>query len=82
MSFEEYLEDLLGKRGKRELLKALAANRAIVISGPSGPTGKTTLAAVLRDRGYVVYEKDLAVHEVCLSEPIKERIPFFWRTVR
>lgn len=81
ISFDEYLESLLGKREKNKLLKALKGGLFIVITGPHGATGKTTLCRVLRERGYNVVEKELHTHEVCLTEPLKECIRDFKDTI-
>lgn len=82
MKFDDYLESLLGKREKNKLKKALKAGVLIVIDGPHGATGKTTLFRVLQERGYNVVEKELHTHEVCLTKPLKECIPSFERSVR
>lgn len=81
MEFKEYLEMVLGKREKNKLLGALKEGLLIVIDGPSGATGKTTLCRVLREHGYNVVEKRHDVHEIYLKEPVKEQIRDFWKTV-
>ena len=67
---QNYLEKLLGsKRKTRELLQAIKENRPILIDGPQGPTGKTTLCQALRDAGVIAYEK-WTMHEVILENEV------------
>lgn len=54
---DEYLEDLLGPEKARRLAKAVRDGKTIIITGPQGPTGKTTLWDTLRKAGYPVIEK-------------------------
>jgi len=73
IKFDEYVENLLGKERKKELISALEQKKAIVITGPKGATGKTALAVILRDRGYTVFESGFNnMHEVHLDKPLKE----------
>ena len=47
----EYFVDLLGKKEARRLILAARCNLPIFITGPHGPTGKSTLVDVLRAIG-------------------------------
>ena len=74
MELKEYLKESLGKRTAQELLGAAAEGRTIIISGPNGPTGKSTLCAVLKKAGVSAIErKDM--YEVSVHIPLKELTP-------
>ncbi len=71
-----YMNSLLGEKAALELLKAIQNQKTILIRGPHGPTGKTTLCRMLRKHGAsAVEEKD--VYEVILDNPLENRIPNF-----
>lgn len=74
MELKEYLKELLGERTAQELLGAAAEGRTIIISGPNGPTGKSTLCAVLKKAGVSAVERK-DVYEVSVHIPLKELTP-------
>ena len=74
MELNEYLKELLGERTAQELLGAAAEGRTIIISGPNGPTGKSTLCAVLKKAGVSAVERK-DVYEVSVHIPLKELTP-------
>ncbi|MDF2650155.1 MAG: hypothetical protein K0Q73_5960 [Paenibacillus sp.] len=39
-----------------DLLEAKEQNKAIIVGGPQGPTGKTTLVNYLRSQGFTAFE--------------------------
>lgn len=69
-ALQGYLEKLLGSKKKtKELLRAIKEDKPILVDGPQGPTGKTTLCQALRDAGVVAYEK-WTMYEVILEKEI------------
>ena len=74
MTLNEYLDDLLGERAARELCAAIADGKTILITGPRGPTGKTTLRDVLKKAGVPAIEQR-DVYEVSVQLPLKARTP-------
>lgn len=74
MEFDHYLETLLGADSARSLLKAIAAGKTIIISGPQGPTGKSTLCRVLKKRGVSAFEQ-MDVYEVDIPNPLQKPTP-------
>ena len=51
------LPNYLTEERKEEILLAIKNNTPIIIGGKQGPTGKTTLANILRENGVLVYEE-------------------------
>ena len=49
---KRYFVELLGTKKAKALMDAMWRYQWIIIGGPSGPTGKSTLADVLRTIGY------------------------------
>lgn len=74
MELKTYLKDLLGDQESQKLIDAIAARKTIVISGPQGPTGKSTLCAVLRKVGASAVER-MDVYEVAVHDPIEKLTP-------
>lgn len=73
IDYDEYLLNLLGKVGKKNLTEAIKQGKTIAISGQDG-TGKTTLVSVLQSLGANAVE-DIDVHSVYLFKPIRFKIP-------
>lgn len=71
MRFVEYLVGLLGKKRKKELVKALKEGKTVIVSGEQS-SGKTTLVSVLQKRGHKAVE-DFDTHEVNLSKPLNHK---------
>lgn len=71
--FEEYLNELLGEEKSNSLKKALDKKQLIVIQGAYG-SGKTTLANVLRKKGYNVAE-DFEVYNLTLDKELDNIVP-------
>ena len=69
---QEYFVELLGSKKAKALTTAMRRRQWIVIGGPSGPTGKSTLADVLRSIGYtrVIEEWESASIQIC--DPLTE----------
>lgn len=74
MQFEKYLKDLLGEKEAQNLLAAIRDGKTIVIHGPQGPTGKSTLCRVLQDR-YIPAIEQFDVYDVTLNDYLEERQP-------
>jgi len=73
----EYLYSMLPASEVKRLIDVLQGRtekKAIVITGPQGPTGKTTLSEVLKKSGYPVFEA-YQVHEIRLDKPIAKPVP-------
>lgn len=56
----QYLQSVLSNYDIERLKDAIELGQTIIIAGPQGPTGKTTLVKYLRERGVNVLEE----HEV------------------
>ena len=54
--FNDYIGRLLGKGGAKVLRGALKGGSVVVVGGPRGSTGKTTLVEVLRRKGHRAFE--------------------------
>lgn len=50
------LPDYLTKKQKEDINRAIKEKIPIIISGKQGPTGKTTLANILKEQGIIAYE--------------------------
>lgn len=74
MEPKEYLRKLLGERTAEDLLAAISEGKTIIIAGPNGPTGKSTLCSVLKRMGVSVAERK-DVYEVSVHVPLKELTP-------
>lgn len=86
ITFENYLINLLGKEEAKRFLKVLE-NRPyndkeiIIIDGPQGACGKTTLCNALKERGIPAVEKWMT-YTVSLKDPTP--VPYvdkFWRYI-
>lgn len=79
ISFQDYLTDLLGEKTANKLLGMTPEereNRAVIVTGKQGPTGKSTLEKVLKKRGYqVISLYDCIV--ITLDKEICNQIPNF-----
>ncbi len=51
------LPDYLSEKQREDILLAIKKGTPIIISGKQGPTGKTTLANILKENGVTAYEK-------------------------
>ena len=72
MKFDDYLNMVLGKKKARELKQHKRAEKDfIVVAGPQGPTGKSTLCRVLEKHGYHVVE-GYRVYTVELNKMLKD----------
>ena len=75
---QEYFVELLGSKKAKALTTAMRRRQWIVIGGPSGPTGKSTLADVLRSIGYTrVIEEPLT--ELREKSEIFESLGIDWK---
>lgn len=87
MAFTTYLKELLGETKVLELIAACKAGKTIVVVGPQGPTGKTTLCSVLTKAGYRAIEvnTDPTIENnafvVNLNHFIENQIPCFEDTI-
>lgn len=69
-AMQNYLEKLLGTKKKaRQLMLAVKARTPVLIDGPQGPTGKTTLCEALRAAGAIAYERS-SMYEVVLDRAV------------
>ncbi|HAP4449569.1 TPA: hypothetical protein IUW36_002650 [Enterococcus faecalis] len=50
------LPDFLTSKQKEQILKAYKWGKPIIVKGPRGPTGKTTLVNCLRKQGIQAFE--------------------------
>lgn len=66
---DTYIVELLGEKRAYELAEALWNRKTIIIDGPNGPTGKTTLCNELRKAGYSAVEKH-NTYEIFLNDPL------------
>lgn len=67
---KQYFVDLLGPDKAAELTKAMSRYDWIVVDGPHGPTGKTTLVDILAAIGYTrVIEGNFAT-TIRVDEPL------------
>lgn len=66
---DNYIVSLLGEKRTYKLARAIRQGKTIIIGGPNGPTGKTTLWNELRKAGYSVVEKP-NTYEVFLRDPV------------
>ena len=74
MTFVEYLESMFGEQKTMELRAAIRSGKAIVIKGPAGPTGKTTLRRVLEKVEAPAFEeRDL--YEITVQKPLEKLTP-------
>lgn len=49
--------DFLNTSQKKQLDKAIELGKPILVKGPQGPTGKTTIVNFLREQGVVAFEE-------------------------
>jgi replication-associated recombination protein RarA len=69
----EYFEELLGPKEAKKLIAAMRRYDFIIINGPQGATGKTTLASVLRAIGYNKVIEKWQTATITASEPLSHR---------
>lgn len=69
---KNYLIELLGERGAKELMNAMNRREWIITSGPHGPTGKTTLADVLRSVGYTMVLEEWRTTTIPVQKPLTD----------
>lgn len=79
MTFDNYLQELLGKKEAEKLKAALKSGKTIIICGEQ-QTGKSTLLKVLTNAGYHAVE-DFDTHEITLKKPLKSMIPDMSETI-
>lgn len=79
MTFNSYLQELLGRQEAEKLKAALKSGKTIIICGEQ-QTGKSTLLKVLTNAGYHAVE-DFDTHEVTLKNPLKSMIPDISETI-
>jgi energy-coupling factor transporter ATP-binding protein EcfA2 len=80
MKFKEYLKTVLDQEQIKDLLTAAEAGKTIIIKGKQGPTGKSTLKAILNKKGIKAIEE----HEtfvVSLNKDLEASIANFETTV-
>lgn len=51
------LPGYLSEKQKKDITQAIKKDTPIIISGKQGPTGKTTLANILKENGFTAYEE-------------------------
>lgn len=66
---KSYLYSILSKKQVEEINTALKDGKTIIIKGPSGPTGKTTLKKILQKNGYRSVE-EYETYAIILDKPI------------
>ncbi|EGO2507199.1 hypothetical protein IL094_001734 [Enterococcus faecalis] len=49
--------DFLSASQKKQLQQAIELGKPVLIKGPQGPTGKTTIANFLRNQGVLAFEE-------------------------
>lgn len=69
---KEYFVELLGHEKAKILMKAMWRYQWIIIGGPSGPTGKSTLADVLRAIGYTRVIEEWETNSIQICNPLSE----------
>ena len=79
MTYEQYMEERLGKTTAQAVEKAGKEGRVIYITGKPA-TGKTTVANLLRRRGYTVVE-DFEVYWLDMKCPLPEITQEFISTI-
>ena len=67
MDLGQYLRDLLGASGAEALKRALAEGRTVIVTGVYG-SGKSTVAATLRQFGYHAVE-DFETYQIIRRDP-------------
>lgn len=82
MTFHEYINTVLSLQEQGKLKSATRLGQTIIIKGKSGPTGKTTLAEILKKKGCNVIEANDEVHYIELNRLIKDAIPGLSEKVR
>ena len=80
MQMNEYLNNLLGKNEAEKLLDAIRTRKTVLIDGPEGPTGKTTLCHVLQKAGVPAIEK-MDTYEVNVRKPLDVLTPTLEKTI-
>lgn len=69
---KEYFVQLLGRKKANRLIKAMNRYYWIVIGGPSGPTGKSTLVDILRAIGYTRVIEEWESTSIQICDPLVE----------
>ena len=68
---KKYFVKLLGNKESKKLINAMKNRRWIIITGPHGATGKTTLSDVLRSIGYTYVIEKWLTTTIQVSEPLQ-----------
>lgn len=68
---KEYFIDLLGEKEANKLMTAMKRHEWIIIDGPHGPTGKTTLADILQAIGYIYVVENNYATTIRVDQPLK-----------
>ncbi len=68
-TFKEKLTSLVGEKTANDVRNAIANNKPIIVTGPQGPTGKTTLTNLINENGGIAFEEFEAL-TVRLDRPI------------
>ena len=55
--FKEKLTSLVGEKTANDVRNAIANNKPIIVTGPQGPTGKTTLTNLINENGGIAFEE-------------------------
>lgn len=69
---KRYFVELLGTKKAKALMDAMWRYQWIIIGGPSGPTGKSTLADVLRTIGYTRVIEEWESTSIQICDPLTE----------
>ena len=72
--FKEKLTSLVGEKTANDVRNAIANNKPIIVTGPQGPTGKTTLTNLINGNGGIAFE-EFEVLTVRLDRPLS---PLFY----
>ena len=67
--FKEKLTSLVGEKTANDVRNAIANNKPIIVTGPQGPTGKTTLTNLINENGGIAFE-EFEILTVRLDRPI------------
>ncbi len=72
---KDYCKKLIGSKETQKLIRAMQCNQLVLITGPHGATGKTTLAEILRAIGYTNVFEEWEVNTIQICAPLKELRP-------
>ena len=51
------MPDFLSAAQKKQINEAIELGKPVLVKGPQGPTGKTTLVNLLRSQGVIAFEE-------------------------